>query len=312
MMMSHLTELKGWIAQTLETTAGEEFSIALDYDVLADLAALIELARLAQAPEAELEQALAFVGNPFHREGEYDPDSFTAEDRQGLCALMALVELAGPVATAIERMAGEDTPFVIVNSCHYPGRFAVSTYNDRGAYEDPWDALRDLAELKRDSDNPYLYLGRITVVQIETAGEEKETPGLAGRCPYCNAPLGNPQADYDQGGYSVHTWTCANCGAVVEHRNYPPFADDADDDTCPFCGAGLDDDGWCTMPESCPAGRYWVEVEGGDWLTVVALTMEAAEQAVAETKTVVCVKEFEDAPEGEGPDLVVPRRSKWS
>jgi hypothetical protein len=53
----------------------------------------------------------------------------------------------------------------------------------------------------------------------------EEVPGCEGRCPYCNEGLKDPEARYDQEGYSEYTWTCWRCGARIVHTRYPPESD---------------------------------------------------------------------------------------
>jgi DNA-directed RNA polymerase subunit RPC12/RpoP len=61
---------------------------------------------------------------------------------------------------------------------------------------------------------------------------ERQWPGATDSrpCPYCSAPMGEPEMGYDQDGASVAVWRCQKCGAEEHITRYPPEEPSEDGD----------------------------------------------------------------------------------
>jgi hypothetical protein len=81
-------------------------------------------------------------------------------DLEALRALKRSLETLQPVAEALEAQRESGAWWILVNPSHSQGP-TVLTNNDAGVYDDPWDALADLAEAWREADNPDIYLSRV-------------------------------------------------------------------------------------------------------------------------------------------------------
>ena len=124
--------------------------VSLDYDDIHDLGALLELARLAGAAEEDLEQAEAVLGGV----GDKYEVSLTPQARE---VFLRLARAARPAAEALGK---DGRLYALVNPVHLQGNTLLCE-NDRGIYEDPWEALADLAEARREAGNPDIYLARL-------------------------------------------------------------------------------------------------------------------------------------------------------
>lgn len=131
-----------------------EFVLDYPYDLLRDLGAAVELARLIADKIVSFLEVEKFLDDMDRDINQTGVVTWTSDDVQVLEALKALVYAVEPMAYALDQE--EQTLYGIVNPTSYEGE-TILTMNDRGSYEDPWAALADLAEAKREFENPQLY-----------------------------------------------------------------------------------------------------------------------------------------------------------
>jgi len=122
----------------------------LDYEDFRNLSALLELAQMAGTLPDSLERVRNFLLGDFA----------APPGRRELKALRRLVWTMVPVASHLRHGL-----YVLINPAHYTGSILLHE-NDRGIYEDAWEALADLAEAKWEAGNPDIYLARVTRVRV--------------------------------------------------------------------------------------------------------------------------------------------------
>jgi len=153
--VQNLAEVSDLLAQAVEVARnGEAFHPDFADDCLYFLGAVVELARLSGGADRErLGRAEAFL-DAISRRLEDGEIAFRTEDLEALQCLQDLTRAGGPVAGALDREKGL---YALVNPVHFQGSTLLCE-NDRGVYEDAWEALSDLAEAKRYARNSHIYL----------------------------------------------------------------------------------------------------------------------------------------------------------
>lgn len=138
--------------------------VGIDYDVRT-FGAVVTAARQSsatcEAADLESVEALWKKGSALLDEGRpFVVSRSSDEDLEALRALQRLLETLQPLAGELARQRDDGARWALVNPEHPQGA-TVLTSNDAGIYDNPWEALADLAEAWREYDNPSIYLARV-------------------------------------------------------------------------------------------------------------------------------------------------------
>ena len=160
--VQNLASVSDLLEQAIETICrGEDFSLDFADDWLHSFfGAVVELARLSGSGSREnLSRAEALLAGVSQRVDDGDEVVLTAEQMEALQSLQCLARAARPMAEVLDREDG--LLYALINPANSLGNTVLGE-NDRGVYENPWAALADLGVVKRESQNPHIYLARLT------------------------------------------------------------------------------------------------------------------------------------------------------
>jgi hypothetical protein len=145
-----------------ELESGVEVGIGCDVRTFgAVVAAARQSGVTCEAADLESVEALWEKGSALLDEGcPFVVDRASDEDLEALRALQRLLERLQPLARKLARQCEHGIKWALINPAHPQGPTILAN-NDTGIYDDPWEALADLAEAQREHDNPDMYLARV-------------------------------------------------------------------------------------------------------------------------------------------------------